>query len=154
MKVIQPLTISDLSRIVDAGIGTRWGQTGYPGVFNADTFKRSWENLLNSGMGTILANVDDSGNLLAVFGGMVAPQPLTGELCGHQVFVFSNPNFPRQGASLPLFREFERICRQRGVTAMSISAPTEGPGATLEKVATRGGYRLAERVFLKQLEDK
>jgi GNAT superfamily N-acetyltransferase len=148
-NMVRELTVEDLPRLVP--IGYAFFEEGkLEGKFNPAHFIKEWGSLLAAKAAVILAH-EENGEIGAILGGMIFPNLLTGEVEGTEQYLYANPEFRGQGIGLRLLDEFESISKGRGALRVWMIHLVDLNDDAMVKLYERKGYRLKEKMFVKQL---
>jgi GNAT superfamily N-acetyltransferase len=118
--------------------------------FHVERFAQFWAPLLESGAGYIALQLDDvSGSIRGAIGGVVYPDPYSGDLVATEFFWFVEPQ--HRGAGLRLYRLFERWAIERGARELRMVHLLDSQPEQLAKLYVRLGYTPAETHYSKAL---
>lgn len=96
--------------------------------------------------GTILLYERD-GRAVGLLAFFIFPHWFSGELTGHEVMWWVEPEHRRSFIAIALLRAAERMAREAGATRMQFTAPTEEVGRAYEAL----GYKKLEVGYQKEL---
>lgn len=128
-------------------MGARFiNETTYAGLINVnlDALERLAVQLL-TGDSSLLLVADRGDTLIGMFGLMVYPHPMSGDLTAAELMWWINPE--ARGSGLRLLRAGERWAVERGALVLQMIAPT----ANVERLYTRLGFVPVERTFQKRI---
>lgn len=118
--------------------------------FEIDKFVTFWKNMIESGMGTIIAAFDE-GEPIGAIGGLAYPDPYSGEMTVQEFFWFVRPEH-RGPAGLRLYFALEKWAKEeKGATVIRMAHLTDSMPEKLTRVYTRLGFEHAETVYSKDL---
>ena len=117
-------------------------QAKLPGNFNPRTFATFWSDTLGGGVGIVLIMEHD--------GGLIYPDPCTGNLNAQEMFWWVNEDH-RGSASSKLIDMFESVAKGRGAVCIQMIAMYGMNHRALQRYYGARGYRPLEFAFVKEV---
>lgn len=122
-----------------------------PVPFNATHFEAAWARILELGMGVVLYEENEAGEILGVLGGSFSQDLFSGRLVASESFMYTLPEARGSGISRRLIDAFEAEAYLRGakqviMVALASLSPEE-VGAIYEKRR----YSKLEVVYTKEI---
>lgn len=111
---------------------------------NVEAIAKTVAHLIASADGYVHV-LERDGALVGVFGALLYPHHLSGDLTCGEVFFWVNPE--SRGHGVRMLRHAERWAKARGATTMQMVAPTTEVGQLYERM----GYGLLEMAYGKDL---
>lgn len=116
--------------------------------FDLERFTAFWMGLIQSGTGVVFLLID--GNEVAgTIGGVIYPEPYSGELVATEFFWFVRPEL--RGGGVKLYRAFEAWARDRGASQLRMVHLLDSMPEKLERAYTHLGFEPAEIHYTKEL---
>lgn len=144
--MIRLATLSDIPNLIQ--MGEHFLQESPLGkylAYNSTQMRELCQSLVDAEHGAIL--VAESGiGLVGMFGVIVSPHIISGEIMGTELFWWVNPE-ARGTAGIKLLRTAEEWAKAQGATRMMLAAPT----AHVEQICIRLSYTPVESMFSKTL---
>jgi GNAT superfamily N-acetyltransferase len=142
---IRRATLGDVPRLVDMGVRFL-GSSAYAATLtsNPEQMARVASCLIGDARGLVLVS-EAAGRLTGMFGMMIFPHVLSGELVAGELFWWVEPE--ARGAGLRLLRQAEAWALSQGVRRVQMVAPTPA----LSRVYARLGYAAIETTFCRLL---
>lgn len=127
-----------------------YAEVSLPGRFSAMTFLDSWQKFYDRHMGVILGLWLD-GRYIGGLGGIIAPDPNTGDLTGVECFWYVMPEHRGARMGIRLVDAFEVWAREHGASHVIMVYVHGREGNTLDRLYQRRGYRELETCYVKDL---
>ncbi len=117
-------------------------------TFDIDKFVTFWKNMIESGMGVIIAAWDE-GEPIGAIGAMAFPDPYSGEIVVQEFFWFVRPN--HRGAGLRLYYALEKWAIEKGARVIRMVHLMDSMPEKLSRVYGRLGFEMVETLYSKEL---
>jgi GNAT superfamily N-acetyltransferase len=145
--MIRPLEVSELDLITQ--IANEWYATStILRNFNLDVFKKTWIQLLNTGVGVIFG-LFEGDNFNGMIGGFAHPDINSGEQIATECFWYVKKNV--RGKGLYLLNAFEKWAKEKKCRTIRMSQLLEND-EQIEKIYERRKYYPIEVVFSKEIQ--
>lgn len=145
---IRPATIADLENVGPVA-EEFYASSRFLTGFNLQRFAAFWAPMLESGLGSIIVAIDESGRVAGAIGGVIYPEPYTGELVATEFFWFVSAT--QRGQGMTLYREFEAWARRGGASQIRMVHLLDSMPERLSAVYKRLGFEPAETHYVKEL---
>ncbi len=109
-----------------------------------------WQRYLQAGVGVVFL-LEQAGQIVGAIGGLVYPEPYSGELVASEMFWFVRPDC--RGSGMKLYFVFEEWARERGCDAIRMVHLSDSMPAKLRYVYARLGFEEVETHFSKPLRE-
>ncbi len=136
-------------RALAAGAREFYASSKFLRSFEIDRFVEFWRPLIEKESGVIFVAEDD-GEIIGAIGGMVYPEPYSGELVVQEFFWFVRPGH-RGSAGLRLYEALEYWSRQKQARALRMVHLMDSMPEKLSRVYKRLGYEQVETLYSKDL---
>lgn len=140
-------TISDLPRLAECA-DEFYRASKFLKRFDLDKFVALWSALLGNETGVIFL-LEDAGKITGTIGGMIYPEPYSGELIATEFFWYCLES--HRGGGLRLLKAFEQWAREQGCAQIRMVHLMDSMPEKLDRVYKHYGYVEAERHFVKEL---
>ncbi len=120
-----------------------------PGIFDADTFLKSWSYLLKSGMCRIIG-LRVRGAIVGALGFTIMADLNTSLVNAQELFWFVSPEHRRGRAAISLLSAYEAKARALGASSVTM-AHLESTHQDLGRFYERKGYQKSETLYRKKL---
>lgn len=147
--MIRELTVDDLPQLTEMAQAF-FVEGKLCGRFNPDSFVKGWSGLLGSRQGLLLG-AEEQGLIVATIGGILFPNLANGDLEATELHWYARPEHRGTGVGLRLLDEFEATARSRGSARVWMLHLTELNDAPMDQLYEWRGYRLKEKLFVKEL---
>lgn len=118
--------------------------------FDMQRFSAVWASLLGTGAGAIFLLLDDPGSeVLGALGGVVYPDPYSGDSIATEFFFFVREKSRGQG--LKLYKLFEDWAKERGCLEVRMVHLTDLFPEQLDRLYRRLGFEPAEVHYVKRV---
>lgn len=119
------------------------------GTLNEDHYVKTLASYTESGVGFVLARVDD-GVLHGALGAAIHPDYATGELTAVEFFFYVVKAY-RGTLGLRLMDAFEKEAKRRGARRLFLMHLLTEGACNLSTIYSRKGYKLVEHIYAKEL---
>jgi len=116
--------------------------------FDMARFVALWTDLLEKDMGVIFA-VENGQGIHGAIGGVVYPEPYSGEAVATEFFFFISPE--HRGPGMDLYRAFEKWARQKKCKQIRMVHLMDLMPGRLAVLYRRLGFKAAEMHYVKEL---
>ena len=147
--VIRTATARDLNAKLAPAAEEFYAASKFLQRFDLPRFCDLWRGLLESGTGTIILAEED-GAVDGAIGGVVYPEPYSGELVASEFFWFVRES--SRGEGLRLYRAFEKWARDKGAVQIRMVHLHDSMPGKLSRVYERLGYTAVETHYVKGLK--
>lgn len=120
-----------------------------PGEFSFDAAKATWDKFLAAGFGVIFT-LREGDEVIGALGGILFPDPNSGELWATELFWYVKPEF--RGSGLKLLAEFEAWAKHRGAKRITMVHLINSMPEKLHRIYTMRGYSPVEVHYIKELK--
>ena len=140
-------TVSDLPRMETAA-REFYALSRFLHGFDMARFVTLWTDLLEKDMGVIFA-VENGAGIHGAIGGVVYPEPYSGDPVATEFFWFIKPE--HRGSGLDLYRAFELWARKKGCKQIRMVHLMDLMPGRLAVLYRRLGFEAAEMHYVKEL---
>lgn len=146
---IRAATAADLPRL--AGLARQfYAASRVLRRFEIECFVAFWTGMLAGGAGVIfLAEAGE--NIAGVIGGLVYPEPYSGELLAQEFFWYVDEQ--QRGQGVRLYLRFERWARERGCAEIRMAHLVDSMPEKVARFYERAGYTKVETLYSKRLTE-
>lgn len=121
-----------------------------PGNFNAEIFLKNWDYFYQEERGQIYGIFKES-ELCGGIGGIVFPDPNTGDIIATEMFWYVKPEYRKGIAPLKLLQYYEAWAIEKGAKRIMMVCLTLLQNNRLTKLYDRYGYKKIETHFIKEV---
>lgn len=147
LKPAREARLADLPRMEEAA-REFYAASRFLRVFDPARFVGLWAQMISVGIGVIYVLGEE--RIEGALGGMVYPEPYSGDLVATEFFWFVRPG--HRGGGMALYRAFESWARERGCSQLRMVHLADSMPEKLDRVYRRMGYEPAEVLYVKELE--
>lgn len=125
-----------------------------PGGFDPDVFTRTFDNLIWSGRGIVLASYrlsEHNRTISGALGGVLAPSPFNGKLMAVEMFWFVIEEYRGSADGIRLLKAFEQWAVEQRAEMISMIHLLALQPEKLGKLYQRMGYHPVETNYIKHL---
>lgn len=147
--MIRELTLSELTLCLQ--IAPLFFMEGLlPGEFKNDVFIQTWEKLYSINIGKIHGAFNDN-NLCGAIGGIIFPDPNTGDLTATEMFWYVIPDFRKGTIGLKLLNYFENWAIKEGAKRIIMVHLNNLQPERLSILYRKKGYLPIEIHYMKEV---
>jgi GNAT superfamily N-acetyltransferase len=118
--------------------------------FDLARFSAFWSHMLTTRLGCLIVQTGDEDlDVQGAIGGLLYPDPYSGEMIATEMFWFVRS--AHRGEGMKLYREFERWAIAQGAQRIRMVHLADSMPDRLSVLYRRLGYRLAETVWEKEI---
>lgn len=139
--------ISDLPRLAGCAEAF-YSASQFLKRFDIQKFTDLWTALINNGTGVIFL-LEHEGEITGTIGGMIYPEPYSGELVASEFFWFVHE--ANRGGGIRLYKAFEQWARDNDCSQIMMVHLCDSMPDKLERVYKHFGYQAAEVRYVKEL---
>lgn len=147
--MIRPATTADLAALEPLA-REFYASSRHLGRFDMDRFTQFWGTYLKAGIGAVFV-LDEGRGIAGTIGGVLFPEPYSGELVATEMFWFVSSG--SRGGGVALYRAFERWARERGCTALRMVHLSDSMPEKLRDFYSRLGFQEIETHYSKPLRE-
>jgi hypothetical protein len=145
---VREADIEDLSRLAPLA-REFYASSRFLGSFDLDRFVACWTALFETGAGQIFLLEDGTGEVAGTIGGMIYPEPYSGELIATEFFWYVR--LGSRGEGMKLYCAFEHWARDRKCSQIRMVHLLDSMPEKLARAYRHLGYTPAEVHYLKEL---